>query len=58
MVDANGNAILHSNPELIGKPVMERPDFQRLQDARFQDQLRMLYHPPKVYEVRHAFAVE
>lgn len=52
VVDANGKAILHSNPELIGKSVNERPDFQRLQDARFQDQLRMLYHPPTVYEVR------
>ncbi|MGH9499091.1 MAG: sensor histidine kinase [Terriglobales bacterium] len=51
VVDADGKAILHSNPELIDKPVVERPDFQRLQDARFQDQLRMLYRPPKVYEV-------
>jgi len=52
VVDANGRAILHSNPELIGKAVIERPDFQRLQDARFRDQLRMLYQPPTVYEVR------
>src|ERR1700685_2804899 len=52
VVEADGKAILHSNPDLIGKPVAERPDFQHLQDARFQDQLRMLYHPPTVYEVR------
>ncbi len=52
VVDADGKAILHSNPELIGKPVSERPDFQHLQDARFRQQLRMLYHPPTVYEVR------
>jgi signal transduction histidine kinase len=52
VVDADGKAILHSTPELIGKPVADRPDFQRLQDARFPDQLRMLYHPPTVYEVR------
>ena len=54
VVDADGKAILHSNPELIDKPVAERPDFQRLQDARFQDQLRMLllYPHTTVYEVR------
>jgi len=51
VVDPDGNAILHSIPDLIGKSIAERPDFQRLQDARLQDQLRMLYHPPKVYEV-------
>ena len=51
IVDVDGNAILHSNAELIDKPAVKRPDFQRLQDARFQDQLRMLYNPPKVYEV-------
>jgi signal transduction histidine kinase len=52
VVDASGNAILHSDPKLIGKPVNDRPEFQHLQDARFQDQLRMLYRPPPVYEVR------
>jgi len=52
VVDADGKAILHSNPDLIDKRVIERPDFRRLQDARFQDQLRMLYRPPSVYEVR------
>jgi hypothetical protein len=40
MVDADGKAILHSNAELIGKSVTDRPDFQGLQDAPFQDQLR------------------
>lgn len=52
VVDADGKAILHSNLELINKSVADRPDFQRFQDARFQDQLRMLYRPPSVYEVR------
>ncbi len=52
VVDADGKAILHSNSDLNGKPVSERTDFQRLQNARVQDQIRMLYHPPTVYEVR------
>ncbi len=52
IVDANGKAILHTNSDLIGKQVTERPDFQQLQDAHFRRQLRMLYNPPTVYGVR------
>jgi PAS domain S-box-containing protein len=52
IVDANGKIILHTNPELIGKQVVERPEFQVLQNARFRRQLRMVYHPPNIYEVR------
>ncbi len=52
IVGADGKAILHSNPDLVGKLVGERPEFQQLQDARFRRQLRMVYHPPTVYEVR------
>jgi signal transduction histidine kinase len=54
VVDANGNAILHSDAKLIGRPVNNRPAFQRLRDARFPDQLRMLLldHPATVYEVQ------
>ncbi len=28
IVDADGKAILHTNPDLIGKSVPTRPDFQ------------------------------
>jgi signal transduction histidine kinase len=59
IVDANDNAILHSDPKLIDNPVNQRPYFQLLQEARFQDQFRRLYHPlriryhfPTVYEVQ------
>lgn len=52
IVDANGKVILHTEPDLIGKEVAERPDFQLLQTARFRQQLRMVYNPPTVYEVR------
>ncbi len=52
VVDANGKAILHTDSNLIGKQVIERPDFQQLQDARFRRQLRMVYNPPTVYGVR------
>jgi PAS domain S-box-containing protein len=52
IVDADGKAILHSIPELIGKTVSDRPDFQIVQDAKFRKQLRLVYHPPTVYDVR------
>jgi len=52
IVDANGKIILHTNPDLIGKQVVERPEFQLLQNARFRRQLRMVYNPPNIYEVR------
>ncbi|MBZ5722883.1 MAG: PAS domain-containing protein [Acidobacteriia bacterium] len=52
IVDADGKAILHTNPELIGKLVPHRPDFQVVQDSNFQQQLRLVYNPATVYEVR------
>ena len=27
IVDSDGKAILHTNPDLVGKPVPDRPDF-------------------------------
>src|SRR6476660_6841220 len=52
IVDSEGNAILHTNPDLIGKRVPERPTFQRIEDADFRRQLRLVYNPPTIYDVR------
>jgi PAS domain S-box-containing protein len=52
VVDADGKAILHSNPDLVGKLIPVRAAFQTMQDARFRRQLRMVYNTPTVYEVR------
>jgi PAS domain S-box-containing protein len=52
IVDADGQAILHTNHEMVGKLVAPRPDFQRVVDAKFREQLRMIYNPPTVYDVR------
>jgi PAS domain S-box-containing protein len=52
IVDTTGKVVLHTLPERIGKQVGERPELQLLQNARFRQQLRMLYNPPNVYEVR------
>ncbi len=52
IVDSDGKAILHTNPDLIGKPVPERPDFHVVENAGFRRQFRMVYNPPTVYDVR------
>jgi signal transduction histidine kinase len=52
VVDTTGRAILHSTANMNGKLVASRPDFSVLHDARFWQQLRMLYAPSTVYEVR------
>jgi len=52
IVDSEGNAILHTNPDLIGKRVPDRPTFERVEDASFRQQLRFVYNPPTIYDVR------
>lgn len=52
ILDSDGKALLHTDPNLIGTKVAERPDFATLENARIREQLRMIYNPPTVYEVR------
>src|ERR1700693_554241 len=52
IVDSDGKAILHTNPDLVGKVVPARPDFKIVQDAKSRRQLRPLYNPPTIYEAR------
>lgn len=51
VVDANGKAILHTNLQLVGKPLASRPDFHAVTTARFREQLRLVYSPAAVYDV-------
>jgi signal transduction histidine kinase len=51
VLDLNGRALLHSNADLDGKILTPRPDFERLHNARFIDQLRLIYSPAAVYDV-------
>jgi len=51
IVDANGKALLHTNPQLLGKPVAARLDFRNVMNAHSWDQLRLVYSPAKVYDV-------
>jgi PAS domain S-box-containing protein len=52
ILDADGMAILDSDPNLVGKKVSDRPDFSVLENAGFRQKLRLVSSPPTVYEVR------
>src|ERR1700686_1222080 len=52
IVDSDGKAILHTNPDLVGKVVPARPDFKIVQDAKFRRQLRPVFYPPTIYDAR------
>jgi PAS domain S-box-containing protein len=52
VVDPNGVAILDTNPAFNGKLVPERPSLSVLHDANFRRQLRLIYGPAIVYDVR------
>ena len=51
ILDSDGKALLHTDPNLIGTKVTDRPDFSTLENARIRQQLQMIYNPPTVYEV-------
>jgi PAS domain S-box-containing protein len=52
IVDNDNRALLHTNPDLLGKSAPARPDFALVRDADFRAQLRVVYSPATVYEVR------
>src|SRR6202050_4514044 len=49
--DANGKALLHTNPQMVGKQIAARPDFYAVTRARTLDQFRLVYRPATVYDV-------
>jgi PAS domain S-box-containing protein len=51
ILDADGKAILDTDPNLVGKRIEDRPDFSVLQNAGFRQKLRLVYHAPTVYDV-------
>ena len=52
IVDADGLALLHTNPALQGTIVSPRPDFSSLLNAGVREQLKVIYGPPQTYDVR------
>jgi PAS domain S-box-containing protein len=52
ILDSDGKAILDTDPNLVGKKISDRPDFNIIEDAGFRRKLRLVYSPPTIYEVR------
>ena len=52
IADINNQAILHTNHELVGKVLPDRPRFTVLKDAPFVQQLKLVRRSPEVYDVR------
>ena len=51
ILDADGKALLDTDPNFVGKKIEDRPDFSTLQNAGFRRKLRLVYHAPTVYDV-------
>ncbi len=52
IVDTNGQAMLHTLPALIGKTVKPREDFDSIVKGGVWKQLKVIYGPAQVYDVR------
>lgn len=52
VVGPDGRAILHSDNDMVGKPVPARPDLRELAAARFSQQLRVVYGPIRTYVIK------
>ncbi len=50
--DTSGRALLHTDSEMQGKPVPQRPDFERVVKGGFREQMRIVFGKPRVFEVR------
>ena len=52
IVDTNGVAILHTNPNLLGQVIAPREDFDSFLHSGVRKQLRAVYGPPQIYDTR------
>src|SRR4051812_45668099 len=50
--DMSGKAMIHSDAQLAGHPVPQRPDFANIRNGGFLKQLRMIYGAPAVYDLK------
>src|SRR5438309_344157 len=57
IVDQYGMVLASSDPQMPGKPVTPRPLFTQLERANIFKQMKALYGPQPVYEVRYPFTM-
>ena len=53
IVDVNGKALLHSNSSLQEKVIEPRLGFEKLKNAKFREQIRLIFSPAAVYDVTY-----
>jgi signal transduction histidine kinase len=52
IVDVRGQALLHTNSAYFGKIVPQRDDFSQIVNGGIRKQLKVMYGPAQVYDVR------
>jgi signal transduction histidine kinase len=52
IADSSGKALMHTDPDMIGKQLPTRPNFSDVRTGRFRDQIQLIYGKPRIYEVR------
>ncbi len=52
LLDEDGQAILHTNPQMVGKMVPARPDFELLRYAGIRQQFAMILGVSQNYDIR------
>jgi PAS domain S-box-containing protein len=55
IIDRDGTALVSSDASLPGRPVLRAANLKELANSNFLEQLRVLYGPPRVYEVSFPF---
>jgi len=58
IVDSRNRVLLHSNPDLVGKVLSERPDFGQVRDAGFRQQLKIVYSAGTQYDVTNPLQLD
>jgi signal transduction histidine kinase len=53
IVDVSGKALLHTNASMVGKVIAPRPDFQKIVNAHFREQIHLVFSPASVYDVTY-----
>lgn len=53
IVDVNGKALLHSNSSLQERVIEPRPGFENVKNAKFREQIRLIFNPAAVYDVTY-----
>ncbi len=52
IADSSGKALLHTDSEMIGKQLPERPQFSTVRYGKFWNQIKLIYGKPRIYEIR------